>query len=69
LPAGSRLTLKAPGAPSATTLVGHEGKVYLLDPPPLAHLHFRSDSDACSTAVPETPLREGRINLADVVCQ
>jgi outer membrane usher protein len=49
--------------------VGHEGKVYLLDPPPLAHLHFRSDSDACSTAVPETPLREGRINLADVVCQ
>lgn len=69
LPAGSRLTLKAPGAPSVTTLVGHEGKVYLLDPPPLAHLHFRSDSDACSTAVPEAPLREGRINLADVVCQ
>ncbi|MGH8052875.1 MAG: fimbria/pilus outer membrane usher protein [Stenotrophomonas sp.] len=69
LPAGSHLTVEAPDNPPTTTLVGHEGKVYLLDPPPQARLHFRSDNAQCTAPLPEAPIREGRINLEDVVCQ
>lgn len=69
LPAGSRITIEAPGRPSTTTSVGHEGKVYLLDPPQQAQLRYRSDDAECLAPLPETVQQEGRLNLQDVVCR
>lgn len=69
LPAGSRLTVNAPGAPEATSLVGHEGKVYLLDPPARARLLYRTGTNECAATLPALPAREGRIDLEDVTCE
>ena len=69
LPAGSRITIEAPSRPTLATSVGHDGKVYLLDPPRQAQLRFRSDDSECLAPLPETALQEGRLNLQDVVCQ
>jgi len=69
LPAGSRITVAAPDNSTFTSMVGHEGKVYLLDPPAGARLHFGTGNDQCSAALPDTALSEGRLNLPDVICQ
>ena len=67
LPAGSRITVEAPGHLPQSSIVGHEGKVYLLDPPPQSRLHF--DAGQCSAPLPIAPASEGRLNLEDVTCE
>ncbi len=67
--AGTLATLEAPGLPTQTTVVGHEGRVYLLDPPAHGQLRIRVDGRDCTAALPIAPVNEGRINLGDVTCQ
>ncbi|MCD9086403.1 fimbria/pilus outer membrane usher protein [Stenotrophomonas sp. SY1] len=69
LPAGSHMTLHANDSTPTPLSVGHEGKVYLLDPPAQARLHFGTGQSACSAAVPAAPAREGHFELADVTCR
>lgn len=69
LPAGSRITIEAPGLPPTTSHVGYEGKVYLLDPPELARLRFHNDAGGCTAVLPALPVQQGRINLEDVTCE
>lgn len=69
LPAGSQISLQAPGMPAAIHHIGHEGKIYLLDPPARAYLRFRTSTDGCTATLPSLPALEGRINLEDVTCE
>lgn len=67
LPAGSRISVQASGHLPTSSVVGHEGKLYLLDPPPQSRLHFADGQ--CSAHLPVAPASEGRINLEDVICE
>lgn len=67
--AGTRAALESPGLPARLTVIGHEGRVYLLDPPPVGLLRIRVDGQECTAPLPTAPVSEGRINLGDVTCQ
>lgn len=70
LPAGSTAWLQSTdGARSANTIVGHDGVVYLQDPPAGASLHVRSKGNECFAPLPAFPAREGRLDLGELNCQ
>lgn len=69
LPAGSHIILQAEGSAPIALSVGHEGKVYVQDPPAQARLHFDGGDAACHAALPVVPAREGHFELADVICR
>ncbi len=69
LPAGSLIQVHAPGSAPASSVVGHEGKVYLLDPPTQARLHFLAETGECIAMLPVFPAQDGRIDLEDVTCE
>lgn len=69
LPAGSHVTVQASGHPPLTTQVGHEGKVYLVDPPLPARLHFSAEHGRCSADLPAVAVSHGRLELEDVLCR
>lgn len=72
LPAGSPVWVDAPGAPAtaaALTVVGHDGAVYLQDPPDGARLRVRSGGQECTAVLPTATVREGRIDLGELSCR
>lgn len=68
LPAGSPVLIETDTGTSSTTVVGHEGKVYLLDPPAGARLRVQLPEGTCLAAIPVLPAQQGRLNLGDLTC-
>lgn len=72
VPAGTPVFLQpvaAGDAASAATVVGHDGMVYLQDPPAGARLQAGSSAGACSVALPIQTQREGRVDLGELTCR
>lgn len=70
LPVGSTAWMEsADGNRVATTIVGHDGMVYLQDPPEGARLRVRHKGKECMAPLPALPAREGRLDLGELKCQ
>lgn len=71
LPAGSPVWLQDadPSTEPATTVVGHDGLLYLQDPPRDARLRIRANGDLCSVTLPDLPQSGGFAALDGVVCR
>ncbi|MCD9086989.1 fimbria/pilus outer membrane usher protein [Stenotrophomonas sp. SY1] len=73
LPAGSEVRVQAQGgsSPVATsaTVVGHDGLVYLQDPPAHATLHVRMGKAECVAQLPTLSADTGTVDAGEVVCR
>lgn len=72
VPAGTPVWLQpadASAAASAATVVGHDGVVYLQDPPAGARLQISSKQSTCTVALPVPAQTEGRVDLGELTCR
>ncbi|RYZ72601.1 MAG: fimbrial biogenesis outer membrane usher protein [Lysobacteraceae bacterium] len=69
--AGSEVFLLAAdgGAPVPLTFVGHDGAIYLQDPPGNARLQVKSRSRSCSATLPAVPGSSSRVDLGELTCR
>lgn len=72
VPAGSPVWLARADALArnpSDTVVGHDGLVWLADPPPDARLHVANGDALCSVALDGIGGRSGMIDLGEVTCR
>jgi len=72
VPAGSAVWMDAPGLPataSALTVVGHDGMVYLQDPPMGASLRIVAPGASCVAVLPALTATQGRIDIGALTCK
>ena len=53
----------------ALTVVGHDGLLFLDDPPPRARFRIRHDGGYCEVMLPEVRESAGFVELEGVVCR
>lgn len=72
LPAGSRVWLDRADATAgspADTVVGHDGVVWLANPPPDAQLHVATGNTSCTAALGTLDAADSTIHLEEVTCR
>jgi outer membrane usher protein len=69
--AGSEVSLLPAdgGAPRPLTVVGHDGAIYLQDPPGNARLQVKSRSRSCAVTLPSVPSSSSRVDLGELTCR
>lgn len=70
LPVGSTVAIAPQDGPTAsTTLVGHDGMVYLRDPPAGAHLRIQHDGSQCIATLPAPSSDDSSITRLALTCR
>lgn len=69
LRAGSPVWLGVAGSNPPLTVVGHDGMVYLQDPPARSTLTVQANDKTCVATLPDLPQPQGRMDLGNVTCR